>query len=270
LVSRNQGYGGTVGKMLEDMPPTRGIHFAFVLRNAKKPWTLDQRKQCFQFLIDAAKKPGGASYGNFLNQFRDDAIATCSDAEKVVLDDLINRSLTAPPFESTPPTGPGRKWTTAEAVAELGEKLTKRDHAAGRNLYHATSCAKCHRIGGEGGAIGPDLSTAGKKFSMTDMMDAIVLPSKAISDQYGSQQVLTSDGKSLVGRVVEIDNKVHVYTIDANAKPIVLAKEDVEQMTVSKVSQMPEGLIDTLSSEELKDLMAYIMAAGDKRNAVYR
>jgi putative heme-binding domain-containing protein len=270
LVSRNQGYGGTVGKMLEDMPPARGIHFAFVLRNAKKPWTLDQRKQYFQFLIDAAKKPGGASYGNFLNQFRDDAIATCSDAEKVVLDDLINRSLTAPPIESTPPKGPGRKWTTAEAVAELGEKLTKRDHAAGRNLYHATSCGKCHRLAGEGGAIGPDLSTAGKKFSMTDMMDAILLPSKAISDQYGSHQILTSDGKTLVGRVVELENKVHVYTIDANAKPIVLAKEDIEQMTVSKVSQMPEGLIDTLSSEELKDLMAYIMAAGDKRNAVYK
>jgi putative heme-binding domain-containing protein len=270
LVSRNEGYGGTVGKMLDDMPPTRGIHFAFMLRNAKKPWTLDQRKQYFQFLIDAAKKPGGASFGKFLDQFRDDAIATCSEPEKVVLDDLINRSLVAPLLESTPPKGPGRKWTTGEAVAEMGEKLTKRNFASGRNLFHATSCAKCHRLGGEGGAIGPDLSTAGKKFSMTDMMDAIVLPSKAISDQYGSQQVLTSDGRSLVGRVVEIGNQVHVYTIDANAKPIILEKDDIEQMTVSKVSQMPEGLIDTLSSEELKDLIAYIMAAGDQRNAAYK
>lgn len=270
LVSRNEGYGGTVGKMLEDMPPSRGIHFAFMLRNAKTPWTIDQRKQYFQFLIEAAKKPGGASYGKFLDQFRDDAIATCSAAEKVVLDDLINRSLVAPPFDSTPPKGPGRKWTTEDAVAELGEKLTKRNHAAGRNLFHATSCAKCHRLGGEGGAIGPDLSTAGKKFSLTDLMDAIVLPSKAISDQYGSQQVLTASGTVLVGRVVEINNQVHVYTADANAKPVVLNKDDVEEMTPSKVSQMPEGLVDTLSSEELKDLIAYILAAGDQRNAVYK
>ncbi len=55
LVTRNAGYGGTVGKMLADMPPSRGIHFAFVLRNVKSGWTLDQRKQYFQFLIDASK-----------------------------------------------------------------------------------------------------------------------------------------------------------------------------------------------------------------------
>lgn len=270
LVSRNENYGGTVGKMLEDMPPSRGVHFAFMLRNVKQPWTLDQRRQYFQFLIDAAKKPGGASYAKFLEQFRDDAIATCSEPEKVVLDDLINRSLVAPLFQSTPPKGPGRKWTSAEAVADLGDRLTKRNHASGRNLFHATSCAKCHRLAGEGGAIGPDLSTAGKKFSLVDMMDAIVLPSKAISDQYGSTQVLTSDGKSLVGRVVEIGNQVHIYTIDTNARPIVLKREDIEQMTVSKISQMPEGLIDSLSSEELKDLIAYIMAAGDPRHALYK
>jgi putative heme-binding domain-containing protein len=270
LISRNESYGGTVGKMLEDMPPTRAMHFSFMLRNAKKPWTIDQRRQYFEFFIDAAKKPAGASYGKFLEQYRDDAIATCSDAEKVVLDDLINRSLLTPPFESTPPKGPGRTWTTADAVAQIGDKLTQRNHAAGRNLFHATSCAKCHRMSGEGGAIGPDLSTAGKKFSMIDMMDAIVVPSKAISDQYGSHQILTVDGRTLVGRVVEIGKQVHLYTVDANAKPIVLEKDDIEQMVVSKVSQMPTGLIDSLSSEELKDLIAYIMAAGDQRHAVYK
>lgn len=270
LVTRNEGYGGTVGKMLENMPPVRGIHFAFVLRNAKTAWTLSERKQYFQFLIDAATKPGGASFGKFLEQFRDDAIANCTAAEKVLLDDLINRSLLAPTFESTPPKGPGRKWTTQDALAEVGKALSKRNHAAGRNLFHATSCAKCHRLAGEGGAIGPDLSTAGKKFSMSDMMDAIILPSKAISDQYGSHQVLTSSGSVLIGRVVEIDNKVHVYTADVNAKPVVLDKSDIEEMSPSTVSQMPEGLIDTLCGEELKDLIAYIMAAGDPRAAVYK
>ncbi|MFO0941898.1 MAG: c-type cytochrome [Pirellulales bacterium] len=270
LVARNESYGGTIGKMLENMPPVRGIHFAFVLRNAKTPWTLDQRKQYFNFLIEASKKPGGNSFAKFLDQFRDDAIANCSAAEKVVLDDLINRSLAAPAFESTPPKGPGRKWTTADAVAELGEKLSKRNHAAGRNLFHATTCSKCHRLAGEGGAIGPDLSTAGKKFSLTDLMDAIVEPSKAISDQYGSHQVLTSSGTVLIGRVVEIGDQVHVYTADANAKPVVLKKSEVDEMTPSKVSQMPTGLVDNLSTEELKDLVAYIIAAGDQRNAVYK
>ena len=101
-------------------------------------------------------------------------------------------------------------------------------------------------------------------------MDATILPSKAISDQYGSQQVLTNQAQIIVGRVVEIGNEIYVYTIDPDAKPVVLSKEDIEQITASQVSQMPTGLIDGLNAEELKDLVAYILASGDQRSAVYR
>lgn len=270
LVSRNEGYGGTVGKMLDNMPPARAIHLSAALRNVKTPWTIGQREQYFKFFIGAAKHPGGNSYAKFLQQFRDDALLTCSDAEKIVLEPLTSQSLIAAPIESTPPEGPGRVWTTSAALAEVGDKLSARNFNAGRNLFHATSCAKCHRLAGEGGAIGPDLSTAGKKFSMPDMLDALIEPSKAISDQYGSQQVLTSDGTVLIGRVVEIGKQTYVYTSDPDAKPIVLEKEDIEQIQPSTVSQMPVGLIDTLNPEELRDLMAYIMSAGDPRASVFR
>ena len=270
LVSRNAGYGGTVGKMLADMPPVRAIHFAFMLRNVKSGWTLEQHKKYFQFFIEAAKKPGGNSYAKFLMQFRDDALASCSQSELIVLEPIISQSLIAAPFESTPPKGPGRKWTTAEALAVLDSGKGKPNFEVGRNLYFATSCAKCHRISGEGGSIGPDLSTAGKKFSKADMLDAIIEPSKAISDQYGSQQVLTADGKTLVGRAVEIGDEVYVYTADAEAKPVVLKKDDIEQVTPSKLSQMPTGLIDGLNEDELRHLLAYLMAAGDKKAAIYK
>lgn len=270
LVSRNTGYGGTVGKMLADMPPVRAIHFAFVLRNVKTGWTLDQHRQYFEFFIAAAKKPGGNSFAKFLMQFRDDALASCTPAELIVLEPLISKSLIAAPFESTPPKGPGRKWTTTDALATLEADKAKPNFEAGRNLYYATSCAKCHRIGGEGGSIGPDLSTASKKFSKADMLDAIIEPSKAISDQYGSQQVLTTDGKTLVGRAVEIGVELYVYTADADAKPIVLSQDDIEQVTPSKISQMPTGLVDGLNAKELRDLLAFLQAAGDKKSAVYK
>ena len=270
LVNRNAGYGGTVGKMLADMPPVRAIHFAFVLRNVKTGWTLAEHKKYFEFFIEAAKKPGGNSYAKFLMQFRDDALASCSPAEMIVLEPIISKSLIAAAFESKPAKGPGRKWTTVEALATVNNGKFKPDFETGRNLYHATSCAKCHRIGGEGGSIGPDLSTAGKKFSTADMLDAIIEPSKAISDQYGSQQVLTSDGKTLIGRAVEIGEELYVYTADAEAKPVILKKEDVEQVTPSKISQMPTGLIDVLNEDELRHLMAYVMSAGDNRAKIYK
>ncbi|XZE21414.1 c-type cytochrome [Pirellulaceae bacterium SH449] len=270
LVARNAGYGGTVGEMLANMPPVRGIHFAFTLRNVQQGWTMDQRRRYFQFFIDASKKPGGNSYGKFLTQFRDDALATCSPEETIVLDSLTGQSLLSAPFTSTPPQGPGRTWTVAEALAAIETSTNKPDFESGRNLYHATSCSKCHRIAGQGGAVGPDLSTASKKFSVRDMLESIIEPSKAISDQYGSQQILTADGQSFVGRAVEIGNEIYIYTIDADAKPIVLAKDEIEEMKESKVSQMPVGLLDQLNEQEVRDLMAYLMTAGDSKSRVYK
>jgi putative heme-binding domain-containing protein len=101
-------------------------------------------------------------------------------------------------------------------------------------------------------------------------MDAIIDPNKAISDQYGSHQILTGDGTTLVGRVVEIGDELHVYTADVNLPPQVIKQDDVEQMQVSKVSQMPSGTIDTLSADELKHLVAFILSGGDKRAKVFK
>jgi mono/diheme cytochrome c family protein len=74
----------------------------------------------------------------------------------------------------------------------------------------------------------------------------------------------------LIGRTVEIGDEYYVYTADPNAKPVILKKDQVEEVTPSKLSQMPAGLVDTLNSEELKDLMAYLVAAGDPRAKLYR
>ncbi|MGV3484667.1 MAG: c-type cytochrome [Planctomycetaceae bacterium] len=269
LVDRHQGYGGTVGALLDNMTPARGIHYAFVLRNQKTGWTLDQRRRYFQFFIRASKHPGGNSYAKFLEQMRDDALATCSVDERVLLDDIASVSLVAPPPNVDPPKGPGRQWTRDEAVVHVSD-LKKRNFESGRNLFHAAQCAKCHRLGGEGGAIGPDLSTAGRKYPLPDLLDAILDPSKVISDQYGSMQVLTSDGQVLVGRLVRLDGKLHIYTADPDKPPVVIDEADAEEVTESKVSQMPAGLVNGLNEEELKDLVAYLLSGGNRRDRVYQ
>ena len=269
LVQRHKGYGGTVGKLLENMPPLRKVQFAVALRNQKSGWTLEYRRKYLQFFIDAAKHPGGNSYTKFLSQFRDDAFATFSPAEKITLDNLAGVSLLQAPPKVNPPKGPGRKWTRAEALP-LVTDLRKRDLNRGRNLFHATQCAKCHRLSGEGGAVGPDLSTAGRKYPLPDLLDAIIDPSKAISDQYGSERILTADGETLIGRVVRIEGKAHIYTLDPDAPPRIIDLDDIDRAVPSKVSQMPTGLIDTLNEEELKDLVAYLLSGGNRRDKVYK
>jgi len=269
LVNRSS-YGGTVGKMIADMPPSRGIHFAFALRNQKEHWTLPEREEYFKFFINAATKPGGNSYARFLSQMREDAIQTCSPAEQAALQNVTSVSLLGVLPKVDPPKGPGRKWTREEALAELGSSLTKRNYNKGRELYFAVACGKCHRFDGEGGSIGPDLSTAAKKFPLPDLLDAIIEPSKVISDQYASHQVLTTDGQVLHGRAVEIGDQLHVFTPDADAPPKVVSKKDVEEIQPSAISQMPVGLIDTLNPEELKDLIAYLLSEGNRGAAVYK
>jgi putative heme-binding domain-containing protein len=270
IAERNKGYGGTVQAMLDNMPPIRAMHHAFVLRNAKTGWTSDLRRKYLTFFNRMAMHPGGASFPGFIRQSREDALANVPVSEQPLYDDIISVPLGGKPFEAKPPKGPGRVWTTADALASLGNDITGANYDQGRNLFHATHCAKCHRFAGEGGAIGPDLSTAGRKFSLPDLLDAIIEPSKAISDQYGSHQILTSDGKTLVGRVVELGDALHVYTADVNLPPQLVPKDDVEEMQESKVSQMPVGTIDTLNAEELKQLIAFILSGGDKRSKHFK
>ncbi len=270
LVTRSDRYGGTIAKMMADMPPTRAIHFAFVLRNQKEQWTMPEREEYFQFFINAAKHPGGNSFGRFLSQMRDDAILTCSPSERVALQALTSASLIAEPPQVAPPKGPGRKWTRQEALEVVGTKLSKRNYAKGRQIYFAVSCGKCHRLDGEGGSIGPDLSTAGTKFPLPDLLDSIIEPSKVISDQYASHQVVTTNGQVLQGRAVEIGDELYVYTPDADAPPKVIKKSEIDEMQPSPISQMPVGLVDSLNPEELKDLLAYLLSGGDQRHAVFR
>lgn len=260
LARRSAHYGGTVERMLKKMPASRAVDLSFALRNVKAGWTLEQRQRYFTFFLEAAKSSGGASYSRYLTEIRDDALANCTEAEKVALEPIITQSLTAKPFSSTPPQGPGRQWTKTEAIEVLSEGLDNRNKRAGRNLFHAVSCAKCHRLNGEGGAIGPDLSTVGRKYSYADFAEAVLEPSKVISDQYHSHDIWTVDGRGLTGRVVEIGDEIHVYTEDVNKPPQVINRADVEEMIVSRVSQMPSNLVDSLSEEELKDLAAYVMS----------
>jgi putative heme-binding domain-containing protein len=269
LVARNDRYGGTVARMLENIPPARAIQLLFVLRNVKEGWTSEQRREYFSLFPRLAQYPGGNSYTGFLTNIRSDALKTCSPAEQAALGELASQSLAGQTFIPTPPQGPARKWTKTEALAVLEKPTHPANYDAGRNLFHA-QCANCHRLNGEGGAVGPDLSTALRKYSLADMLDSVLEPSKVISDQYGSQQLLTTDGRVLVGRVVSIGDQLYVYTVDGGNQPQVIQRDDVDEMHVSQVSQMPVGLIDPLNDQELLDLIAYLQAAGSREDQRYR
>lgn len=268
LASRNAGYGRAVRQMQENPPPGRGIDLAFSLSNLDVGWNLDLRRQFFQFLNTAAKASGGMSYPGYLERIRSVSLATATNEERIAVQDITGEDFNpVPDFEITPPKGPGQKWTLDEVLASVKGKP---DFERGRNLFFAAECGKCHRMSGLGGGVGPDLTSIPSKFDDRYVAQAIVHPSKDISDQYGSTNVLVDDGTIVTGIVVEKGDQIEVYPIKATDKPVVLSRDEIEFMEPSKVSQMPEGLLDNLNQQEIRDLMGYLMSAGNKADRRYR
>lgn len=268
LADRNAGYGGTVRSVLENHPPSREIGYALMLRNLRKGWTLADRRAYFEFLNTAAKASGGASFPGFLTNIREEALENASNQERAAVADITGEDFNpVPDFEIMPIEGPGKKWSIDTAMKESANRFKQADFERGRSLYFATSCGKCHRVGGLGGSIGPDLTSIRNKFDVRYVIEHIIDPSKVISDQYQSSVVLTLDGRSFTGLVSEEEGKLTIFPADAKADPIVIDAEDVDQVRSSPVSQMPVGLIDGLNSDELRDLLAYLMSGGNPKEA---
>ncbi|MCA9136943.1 MAG: DUF1080 domain-containing protein [Planctomycetales bacterium] len=263
IADRNPGYGGTIKKMQQNPSPAREIGYALSLRNQSNGWTLDDRRAYFEFINRAAKGSGGASYPGFLRNIRDEALLTCTNAHREALQDLTGEDFNpVPNFEIAPIKGPGQKWTV-ESAANAAKGTP--DLQRGRSLFFAADCGKCHRMAGLGGSVGPDLTSIPNKFDMKYVVDSIIHPSKVISDQYGSSSVLLDDGRVLTGIVIEKGDQLEIYPVKATDKPEIVARDEVEAIEPSKVSQMPEGLLDRLSPEEVRDLVAYLMRGGAEK-----
>jgi putative heme-binding domain-containing protein len=124
---------------------------------------------------------------------------------------------------------------------------------------------------GTGGNIGPDLTQLGTRFSTKDMLEAIILPDKAISDQYAATQFVLKNGESVVGRLTNEDATTYFISQNPFAPDVLLkiAKKDVVDTKYSASSIMMPGLINSLNEEELKNLMAYLMAGGNDKHPIY-
>ena len=166
-----------------------------------------------------------------------------------------------------------KKWTLDEATTAVEKGLkTRRDFDRGRRLFGEANCFACHRFDNEGGSMGPDLTGLAGRFSVRDLLESVVEPSKVISDQYANVIITTTDGKVVIGRIVNLGgDTLHVNTnmLDPNAQAHVNRKK-VESIETSKVSPMPEGLLDTLKEDEIADLMAFLLSRGDRKAKFFK
>jgi putative heme-binding domain-containing protein len=271
LLARNRGYGGTIRTMLENHPDLQKTHYALVLRNMRFGWTLEQRKAYFSWFNEARTKSGGASYQGFINNIQNEALANVSEAEKKALAATV---IPPPPKpeELPKPEGPGHKWELSEVVELAAGGLIARDFENGRTMFAAARCGSCHRFDGDGGATGPDLSNVAGRFSVRDLAEALILPSKVISDQYRGTLIVTVDGKVITGRLAgEQDGILTVLTdpYDSN-KVTEIKKDDVDELRPAPKSLMPEDLINELNADEVRNLIAYMLSRGNPNDRMFQ
>jgi putative heme-binding domain-containing protein len=129
------------------------------------------------------------------------------------------------------------------------------DPYAGKKLFTAR-CATCHTLHAQGGSVGPDL-TPFKRDDVPNLMLHIVNPSAEIREGYETSVIVTESGRTLTGIVIEKDARVVVLRT-AEGQRIVLPKDDIESMNVTGVSLMPEGLLDGLGDQQVRDLFGYL------------
>ncbi|MFI5456230.1 MAG: PVC-type heme-binding CxxCH protein [Isosphaerales bacterium] len=131
------------------------------------------------------------------------------------------------------------------------------DAARGRQYFEKT-CANCHKLHGSGAAVGPDLTGAERK-NRELLVQNIVDPSAVIRQEFMAHVAVTKDGQVLTGLLAESTSET-ITLVDSKNQRTVLKRSDLEELKESPVSLMPEKLLDDLTDQQIRDLVAYVQA----------
>jgi putative heme-binding domain-containing protein len=142
------------------------------------------------------------------------------------------------------------KWTAILTP----EALAKGDASKGKMMF-AAACAACHKLYGEGGMIGPDL-TGGDRHKLTYLLENIIDPNAIVPADYRMSIFKLKDGRTLTGVIPEQNPKT--LTIQTPAERLILERSDIAEQQQLPMSLMPEGLLTALGEENVIHLMAYL------------
>jgi putative heme-binding domain-containing protein len=283
----------TVGLLNAAPTQEEQLQYVLALRTIKTGWTPDLRRQYFawwakdhtlaqhpayvlKWFDDAGRPYGdGASFNNFIAHLHEDAEETLTPEERKSLADVLAAYVPKAAHHKGK-TIAGLKfvkeWTMADLEPSLDEVGHGRNFERGQAMFEqGAQCIACHRFGNEGGSVGPDLTAVSSRFKRHDILESIVLPSKVISEQYTNTIVRFKSGGGVIGRIVqESGDNVVVQPSMLSPEKVTVSKADIASREISKVSPMPEGLLNSLTRNDILDLLAYVESGGRKDNPDFR
>lgn len=264
-----------LASILTNKPPSQQIYYAMVLSRAHSGWTPSLRENYFNWFYKAYAYKGGRHYMGYIDKARQSALDHVPKSRYAYYDSLSTNTASAEAVidwvKIMSDGGLGRNWKLPEALEVVENNLKGRNFEQGKLMYTASACISCHRMQGEGGDIGPDLTRLGSRFTVKDMLASIIEPNQVISDQYAATIFYLKNGSTVIGKLVKEDETTF-YLSQNPFDPQVLRELDkatVAETKLSDVSVMPPGLVNSLSEERLSDLIAYLIAGGDKDHPVF-
>ncbi len=251
------------------------IEYALALRALKTGWTMPLREEYFRwFVTKAIAYRGGNTFAGSLRTIQQEAMNQLTPQEAEALKPIFDlRPAQTSPQELLAARKHVKEWTQAEVVPIIEQGLRGgRNFDRGRKIFGEVACSSCHRFDQDGGSVGPDLTAVAGRFSVRDLMESIMDPSKVISDQYQAIVVTKKDGRVVVGRVANLggDGFDLVENMLEPGRMTRVERADIETIEPSRVSMMPTGLLNTLTQDEIQDLVAYLLARGDRNHPAFQ
>ena len=165
------------------------------------------------------------------------------------------------------------EWTLEQLTSGLDMFEDGRSFDQGATLFRQASCASCHKMKEQGGTIGPDLTEIAKKYKTpNEILLHIIEPSKSIDEKFASLTVVDVDGLTHQGVVLRrTDEELFLLKNPLqDCTPTVIRLDDIEDEVPSKVSAMPEKLLNTLVDQsQVYDLIAYLMSGAEPDHRLY-
>lgn len=245
------------------------VQYVKTLTRVRQGWTRRSRERVLNWLYENRQLPGGSLVKTALKNLRADTEASLSPAEREELAPLLaklDEPLPSDVGPALPPRPFVRQWTLPDLLDDVtangsGELSAER----GRQALAAATCLRCHRFGDRGGQIGPDLSAVGKRFDGRVLLESILEPAKVIDPKYLYSAYQLQDGRVVTGRPVAVSREtIKVETDPLSANVVTIQRDAIVASKISDVSPMPQGLLNTLTREEILDLIAYLRSGAGR------
>ena len=152
-----------------------------------------------------------------------------------------------------------------DRIAQLNDILQSgnSDPYRGKPVY-MQSCGKCHLLFGDGGRIGPDLTSYQRKDELRLLIN-VVNPSAEVREGFETHNVLTTDGRILSGFLFDQDNQVIVLR-GVDGQNVTIPRDQIDEMIPQMKSLMPEGLLRDMTDQQVRDLFAYLQSSQPLNN----